>query len=63
MDLMKNFIEEIVDEIKKEDKQIKEFKQYLFNSLVYNKIFVALYCINIATFLFIILILIILVKK
>jgi hypothetical protein len=63
MDIVKNFLEEIVDEIKKEDKQIQEFKSYLLNSILYNKYFIGLYVINVSCFILLLIIIIVLLFK
>lgn len=63
MDLMRTFLDEIVDEIKKEEEKISDLKNYILTSLLFNKYFVFLYFINLVTFILTIIILIILILK
>ena len=63
MDLMKGFLEEILDEIKKEEEKISDLKEYILKTLVFNKYFIVLYTINILTFILVAIILFFIIYK
>lgn len=63
MDLMKIFIGEIVEEIKKEEEKISDLKDYILKTLVFNKYFIVLYTINILTFVLASIILFFIISK
>ena len=60
---MKGFLEEILDEIKKEEEKISDLKEYILKTLVFNKYFIVLYTINILTFILVAIILFFIIYK